>query len=132
MIKRNTKHPRVMTAPEVNRAVGARIRERRLLLAMSLEQVAERLPVGFQTLQKYESGAVGVDMPNLVAIAATLNCTPFDLMVGLPPVRFTDVPLSPDAITVARAMDGIKSGGLRLIAKQFMLALQRHDSEHPV
>src|SRR5271170_1296158 len=53
--------------------VGARIRQRRLLLGMNQETLASRLGLTFQQVQKYESGANRVSASRLLAIAEILG-----------------------------------------------------------
>ena len=53
--------------------VGRRIRERRLLLDMNQQELARKLWLTFQQVQKYESGANRVSASRLWEIAAVLN-----------------------------------------------------------
>jgi transcriptional regulator with XRE-family HTH domain len=53
--------------------VGARIRQRRLLLGLNQETLANGLGVTFQQVQKYESGANRVSASRLLAIAEILG-----------------------------------------------------------
>jgi transcriptional regulator with XRE-family HTH domain len=53
--------------------VGRRIRARRLLLDMNQQELARKLGVTFQQVQKYESGANRVSASRLWEIAAVLN-----------------------------------------------------------
>ncbi len=62
-------------------AIGTRMRARRRQLAMSQSELAERLGVSFQQVQKYERGSNRVAASTLVAAAAALNTT-VSWMVG--------------------------------------------------
>jgi transcriptional regulator with XRE-family HTH domain len=53
--------------------VGARIRQRRLLLGMNQETLASRLGLTFQQVQKYEMGANRVSASRLSAMADFLG-----------------------------------------------------------
>jgi transcriptional regulator with XRE-family HTH domain len=53
--------------------VGGQIRTRRLLLGMNQEELAQRLGLTFQQVQKYESGANRVSASRLWEIAAILK-----------------------------------------------------------
>ena len=55
--------------------IGARMRTRRRLLGLSQADLAERLGVSFQQVQKYERGANRVAASTLLTAAQTLNTT---------------------------------------------------------
>lgn len=57
----------------VDAAIGARIRSRRIYLKMSQTELATRIGVSFQQVQKYERGANRVSGSKLVAIGAALG-----------------------------------------------------------
>jgi len=56
-------------------SIGARIRARRRQLGFSQTDLAERLGISFQQVQKYERGANRVAASTLVAIAEALSTT---------------------------------------------------------
>jgi transcriptional regulator with XRE-family HTH domain len=58
---------------EIDEYVGARIREGRLSLNLSQEQLARALGVSFQQVQNYEKGANGVSAVRLFDICRILN-----------------------------------------------------------
>jgi transcriptional regulator with XRE-family HTH domain len=66
-----------MTKPqsklEIDRYIGARIREGRLALNLSQEQLARALGVSFQQIQNYENGVNGVSAVRLFDICRALN-----------------------------------------------------------
>ena len=62
-------------------AIGTRIRARRRQLGMNQSDLAERLGVSFQQVQKYERGANRVAASTLVAAAAALG-TSVSWLVG--------------------------------------------------
>ena len=53
--------------------VGAKIRERRLMLGMSQENLGDRLKISFQQLQKYERGANRVSASTLHRLTQILD-----------------------------------------------------------
>ena len=58
---------------EIDEYVGARIREGRLALNLSQEELARALGVSFQQIQNYERGANGVSAVRLFDICKILN-----------------------------------------------------------
>jgi transcriptional regulator with XRE-family HTH domain len=56
-------------------AIGARLRARRRQLGLSQSDLAEKLGVSFQQVQKYERGANRVAASTLVAAAVALDTT---------------------------------------------------------
>lgn len=64
-------------------AIGHRIRERRRAAGLSQQQLAERVGVTFQQIQKYERGANCVSFSRLLEMAAALTCSVADLAEGL-------------------------------------------------
>jgi len=68
-------------ATAVDGAIGARIRTRRIYLRLSQSELAEKIGVSFQQVQKYERGLNRVAGSKLVAIAAALR-TSVGALVG--------------------------------------------------
>ena len=60
---------------QIDLAIGARLRTRRRQLGLSQSDLAERLGVSFQQVQKYERGANRVAASTLLAAAQALNVT---------------------------------------------------------
>ena len=60
---------------DVDRFVSAQIRNRRNTLGMSQDNLARRLGISFQQLQKYESGTNRVSCGRLYDIAAVMGMT---------------------------------------------------------
>src|SRR5258706_1001012 len=58
---------------QLDLAIGARMRTRRRQLGLSQSDLAERLGVSFQQVQKYERGANRVAASTLLAAAQALN-----------------------------------------------------------
>jgi transcriptional regulator with XRE-family HTH domain len=68
----------------VDAYVGARIRVRRSLAGMSQTQLAGRIGVTFQQVQKYERGTNRIGASRLMQICAVLEVTPAWLFEGAP------------------------------------------------
>lgn len=61
--------------------IGDRIKNRRLSLNMTLEDVAKKVGITRQTVQKYESGVVGnIPSDKIELLATALQTTPSELM----------------------------------------------------
>jgi transcriptional regulator with XRE-family HTH domain len=70
--------PRSIT--DIDLAIGARLRERRQELKLSMAYVAEAIGISFQQLQKYESGQNRVAAATLVSLAEVLRIEPTALL----------------------------------------------------
>jgi transcriptional regulator with XRE-family HTH domain len=75
-----TVDPRAVT--DLDREIGARLRERRQELKLSMAYVAEAVGVSFQQLQKYEAGLNRVAAATLVNLAQALRVDPIDILPG--------------------------------------------------
>ena len=72
--KSNTKPvPRRSRAQDVDRHVGARMRERRVMLGLTQQQMAELIGVTYQQAHKYEKGINRVAAGRLYHIAQALG-----------------------------------------------------------
>lgn len=65
-----------LTASEVDRLVGDRIRRRRILMGLTQDQLGESLGISYQQIQKYETGANRVSAGRLYLIANRLEVAP--------------------------------------------------------
>jgi len=61
-------------ASNIDREIGARVRLRRQALGLSQADLAERLGVSFQQVQKYESGATRIAAAHILEMAEALDC----------------------------------------------------------
>lgn len=64
-------------------ALGGRIRLRRHELGMSQDQLARKIEITFQQIQKYEHGTNRVSFSRLVEIAEALRCNVSDIIGDL-------------------------------------------------
>jgi transcriptional regulator with XRE-family HTH domain len=78
--------------------VGARIRERRKLLKISQERLADALGLTFQQVQKYERGANRVSASKLYEIAIVLGVPVGYFFADLPNTLNAGPGESPDAL----------------------------------
>jgi transcriptional regulator with XRE-family HTH domain len=60
-------------ATAIDAYIGARVRERRLTLNMSQDQLGKELGISFQQVQKYEKGVNRVSASRLFEICKVLN-----------------------------------------------------------
>lgn len=58
---------------EINKIVGKRIGKMRLERKLSREQVARRIGVSQQCIEKYEKGEIDISVRKLIAISNVLN-----------------------------------------------------------
>lgn len=65
-----------LSASEVDRLVGDRIRRRRILMGLTQDQLGESLGISYQQIQKYETGANRVSAGRLYLIATRLDVSP--------------------------------------------------------
>src|SRR5690348_13500399 len=70
-------------AEDADRHVGARVRERRIALGMTQQQLAELVGITYQQSHKYEKGANRIAAGRLAAIARALAVEPGHFFEGL-------------------------------------------------
>jgi transcriptional regulator with XRE-family HTH domain len=71
------------SASAIDRKLGQRVRAYRLEIGMSQEELADRLGITFQQVQKYEKGFNRMAASRLFDIAATLGLPISELFEGL-------------------------------------------------
>ncbi len=64
----------------INQRFGSRIREVRVASGMKQTDLAQRLHISYQQVQKYETGKDNVSIEKLYAIAGALGCAPQSLL----------------------------------------------------
>ncbi len=74
-------------AGRVDRHVGQRLRQRRLALGLSQQDVAALLGIAYQQVQKYESGLNRLSAGRLYMLSHILQMPVGDFFDGLPPVE---------------------------------------------
>jgi transcriptional regulator with XRE-family HTH domain len=104
-----------------NHKVGAKVRNRRMMLGWSQRQLAERTGLTFQQIQKYENGVNRIDPACLVALSGALGVPPawFFSDLAAMPVEPDLVPMPPgdqtrrQILTLARAFNRIADNAMR-------------------
>ncbi len=81
--------------------VGQRLRQRRCLLGMTQQKLADAVGIKFQQIQKYESGANRVSASRLWALAAALDVPVSHFFEGLSSEEEADF----DALSAAEMED---------------------------
>lgn len=87
--------------------LNERIKERRIELGMTLEEVAQRVGVSRQTIQRYESGVINIPSDKLISISMALSIDPGYLMgwkelhgkSSKPPLPVFDYPYVSESIS---------------------------------
>jgi transcriptional regulator with XRE-family HTH domain len=113
-------------------AIGARLRARRRALGLSQSELARKLGVSFQQVQKYESGANRLAASTLVAAAQALEINPACLLGADPPLSKDEAELlralsRPGALEVLQAFNAIADPHMR----SAVLALLREIGDGP-
>ena len=113
-------------------AIGARMRTRRRQLGLSQSELAEKLGVSFQQVQKYERGANRVAASTLVTASLALGTTVAWLVGEEPSGRDDDEDVfralaRPGALEILQAFNTIPN----LSARRALLALVREMSASP-
>lgn len=79
--KKSTRHTARKDGPHpIDVAVGARVRERRILKGLSQEKLGDAIGLTFQQVQKYERGYNRISSSRLTEIAGVLECRPSELL----------------------------------------------------
>lgn len=73
-------------ADEMDLTIGRRLRERRILLGLSQDELARRIGLSFQQLQKYETGENRISAARLYSIAQVLDVS-ITWFFARPPAR---------------------------------------------
>ncbi len=116
-------------------ALGARIRIRRKSLGLSQDDLAVKVGLTFQQIQKYERGANRVSFSRLVEIARTLKCRVQDLIGDLDVEGEVSDQVAAEAVQLKetgaleliRAYSSIRSSGRRRLIVNIALELARED-----
>jgi transcriptional regulator with XRE-family HTH domain len=78
MAKKSKPTPRA--SGDVDKRVGQRLRQLRMQIGLSQQEIALTLGVSFQQIQKYEKGVNRVSAARLIELADLLHTTPHDLL----------------------------------------------------
>jgi transcriptional regulator with XRE-family HTH domain len=98
---------------KVDEEIGRRLRNRRLELGLSQEQVAHAVGVTFQQLQKYEKGVNRVSASKLYWLAKALDIAPAALLPNNPHFPSAKSAHSSQVRAVVEAFSELRSGEQR-------------------
>ncbi|MFC4352772.1 helix-turn-helix domain-containing protein [Fodinicurvata halophila] len=95
--------------------IGHRLRERRVALGLSQSELADKLGVSFQQVQKYESGANRISGSRLWDISTALETPVSYFFEGLDSEGFgsDETPLDRQTLELARAVGSIEDENVR-------------------
>lgn len=96
------KHP-------VDAHVGKRIRHRRWMIGMTQQQLADRVGIKFQQIQKYETGMNRVSASRLWDIAETLGVPIGFFFEGIDASRETTAKVEGDILADKEALELVRS-----------------------
>ncbi len=99
-------------AHPVDEHVGKRLRQRRWLMGMTQQQLAEHVGIKFQQIQKYETGANRVSASRLWDIASTLDVSInffFDGLQAEKGVKIRSDAMPSDLMSDKEALDLVRS-----------------------
>ncbi|MGI1662703.1 helix-turn-helix domain-containing protein [Palleronia sp. KMU-117] len=89
--------------------VGKRVRHRRWMVGMTQQQLAERVGIKFQQIQKYETGMNRISASRLWDIAAALDAPISFFFEGLSDVADSATPLPGDILADKEALELVRS-----------------------
>ncbi|MFP3943805.1 MAG: helix-turn-helix domain-containing protein [Alphaproteobacteria bacterium] len=122
------------SAKRVDEYVGERIRQRRAMLGLTQEQLAETLGISYQQVQKYETGANRVSAGRLYEIAQTLETDVSHFFEGLEESpRRTEMPhggRNRATIDLVRNFQSIEDPEVRIAISNLVKSLtERHSGQ---
>jgi len=113
--------------------LGWNVRRLRQRAGISLEWVAQRLDLSFQTLQKYETGATRMSAAMLIRIASILEVPVATLLTGIEAngsgPAAADDPGEQQALEIARELLAISDPAVRHSLRLHLRALAQADQE---
>ncbi|MCL4105516.1 UNVERIFIED_CONTAM: hypothetical protein GTU68_055647 [Idotea baltica] len=115
---------RTSESHSVDLHVGGRVRALRALRGLTQSQLAKRLNVSFQQLQKYETGYNRISASTLFAVARELEVHPgyfFEGLSGLESSEDTDLDL--DTVKIAALISRISDENTQNCLKSFIKQL---------
>jgi transcriptional regulator with XRE-family HTH domain len=89
--------------------VGKRVRHRRWMVGMTQQQLAERVGIKFQQIQKYETGMNRISASRLWDIAAALDAPIGFFFEGLSDAAESATPLPGDILADKEALELVRS-----------------------
>ena len=127
---RKAKGRRSISEIEIDRHIGQRVRERRIILGLSQTVLAEGLGISFQQLQKYETGFNRIGAGRLYGCAELLGVRPeyfFEELEGSDSGTPGET-RSDEALKLARAHYSIDDPAQRQCVRKLVQAIARSDT----
>lgn len=106
-----------------DREAGAAVRYHRLLQGLSLEELAERVGITFQQLQKYERGANRISIGRLYQLAEALEVPVYALLPNMATGQNESQPASKELLCHMRSFSAIANLRIRQELAQLTRAL---------
>ena len=127
---RKAKGRRSISEIEIDRHIGQRVRERRIILGLSQTVLAEGLGISFQQLQKYETGFNRIGAGRLYGCAELLGVRPEYFFKGLEgsDSGTPDETRPDEALKLARAHYSIDDPAQRQCVRKLVQAIARSDT----
>jgi len=115
---------------EIDKHIGQRVRERRIVLGLSQTVLADGLGISFQQLQKYETGFNRIGAGRLYGCAELLGVRPEHFFEGLEgsDTGTPDETRSDEGLKLARAYYSIDDPVKRLHVRKLVRAIARSNS----
>ena len=126
---RKPKGRRSYSEIEIDRHIGQRVRERRIVLGLSQSVLAEGLGISFQQLQKYETGFNRIGAGRLYGCAELLGVRPEYFFEGLDEsdTGSSDETRSDEALKLARAHHNISDPEQRQHVRMLVQAIAKSE-----
>jgi transcriptional regulator with XRE-family HTH domain len=117
---------------ELDRYIGSRLRERRLMLGMTQGELANEVGLAFQQIQKYENGVDRISASRLFECAIALDI-PFGWFVegATSPVERVAIGRNPGNLSLHRAMNQITDPNCRTALKNLVRVLAKSSVGRP-
>jgi transcriptional regulator with XRE-family HTH domain len=134
--RRRVGRPRIEEPHPVDVLVGQRMRERRLILGLSQERLAEACGVSFQQVQKYERGQNRLSASRLYRVAQILG-VPIsyffedadEAAAGQPMPNISDLPIDdPEIDELARVYHQISDPTVRRRFREMVAAISKTEA----
>lgn len=97
---------------DIDRIIGARVRERRIMEGKSQQDLADALNVTFQMVGRYENADKRIPLTDALLICKTLGWTMDAMLLDLADMDPQDSrpPLSPAVVRIAMDLDELSAG----------------------
>ncbi len=104
---------RTSRAKQVEAEIGQRVRDRRILLEMTQQELAAKVGITYQQIQKYEGGTDRISVSRLLDIAAALKIDPCSFIKGIGEKNKMPKPQTKDGARLMSAYGDMDKGSKR-------------------